>query len=119
MAGKLSSPLSSPCTDLRQLIQAVFHQLTSIAFLLYGTRLCFKHRVYAVLPSHVSVFLNYMCCAFFMCSLRGFFVLVFHNVISYCNHTGVLHCNWIPLLMILMLAMVLSLPVNHKHRDAL
>jgi len=30
---------------------------------------------------HVFILLNSMCCAFFICILRGFFMLVFHNVI--------------------------------------
>jgi hypothetical protein len=68
---------------------------------------------------HIFILLNYMCCAFFICILRGFFIFVFHNAISCCNHTGVLHFDWIPLLMILMFAMVLSLAVSHKHQDAL
>jgi hypothetical protein len=72
MAGKLAPPLSFSCTDLPQLIQTVFYQVTLIAFLLYGARLSFSHGIYAVLPSHVFILLKYKCCAFFMCILRFF-----------------------------------------------
>jgi hypothetical protein len=99
MTSKLSSPLSLSCSDLPELIQAVFHQVTLIAFLLYGMGLSFKHWVYAVLPSHAFILLNYMCCAFFICIVRVFlywyFIMLSVDVtIQAFNIATGFHCSW-------------------------
>jgi hypothetical protein len=86
--------------------------------------LCFTERdssnrwTCAVLPSNVFILLKYMFSAFYV--FWGYFIfliLVLHNVISCCNHKGILYWNWIPVPMLLMFVTVSQLPFNHRHWD--